>query len=460
MNIIQQVLEVITKEYFNNLNNLIVNQENISDLILKTDKMLKNVGAMLIKDSLEELDQCVMNSRARKSNWYIERRADVKTLSTILGDVTYDRTYYRNKHTSEYAYLSDEKVGIKVHERMDDSLRAELVEKAANLSYAKTIGDFDNIGIHSRTAVMKAIREVEAIGNDAAPIKYNNRKVGTLYVEADEDHIAMQHGNGKMAYIVYVHEGIEKVSKSRNRLLNVRYFTGVKTKNEDLWIQVANYIEEVYDTDALNKVYLSGDGAAWIKEGLNWIPKSMFVLDRFHLAKYVKRATAHIPDMHDRMWKCIDKNRKEDAKKLFEEIGKSTEKDSKRKSVAEVRTYVIGNWDAIQRQYLEDFIGCSAEGHVSHVLSDRLSSRPMGWSMDGADQMASLRAFKFNGGKVYEYITNKRKTEEKRARIDKLDSRIVKRSMKNAYETLDNITIINFGKRSAATNFLKSVRGL
>lgn len=460
MNIIQQVLEVITKEYFNNLNNLVVNQENISDLILKTDKMMKNVGLMLIKDSLEEVDQCVRKSKERKSNWYVERRADVKTLSTILGDVTYERTYYKNKHTDEYAYLSDERMGIKAHERMDDSLRAELVEKAGNLSYAKTINDFNNIGIHSRTAVMKAIREVEAIGNDAAPLKYNNRKVGTLYVEADEDHIAMQRGNGKMAYIVYVHEGIEKISKGRNRLINVRYFTGVKTKSEDLWIDVANYIEEAYDTDILKKVYLSGDGASWIKEGLNWVPKSMFVLDRFHLAKYVKRATAHVPDMHDRMWKCIDKNKKEDAKKLFEEIGKSTEKESKRKSVSEVRTYVIGNWEAIQRQYLEDYIGCSAEGHVSHVLSDRLSSRPMGWSIEGADQMASLRAFKFNGGNVYEYITNKRKAEEKRARIDKLDSRIIKRSMKNAYETLDNITIINFGKRNATTNFLKSVRGL
>jgi len=81
----------------------------------------------------------------------------------------------------------------------------------------------------------------------------------------------------------------------------------------------------------------------------------------------------------------------------------------------------------------------------------------MGWSMDGADQMGSLKVFKFNGGNVYEYITNKRKPEEKKARIDKLDPRIIKRSRKNVYETLNNITIINLGKISAATNFLKAV---
>lgn len=28
----------------------------------------------------------------------------------------------------------------------------------------------------------------------------------------------------------------------------------------------------------------------------------------------------------------------------------------------------------------EELHGCSAEGHISHIYSDRMSSRPMGWS--------------------------------------------------------------------------------
>ena len=39
------------------------------------------------------------------------------------------------------------------------------------------------------------------------------------------------------------------------------------------------------------------------------------------------------------------------------------------------------------------FEGCSAEGHVSHVLSERMSSRPMGWSKRGADRMSRLRCY-------------------------------------------------------------------
>ena len=42
--------------------------------------------------------------------------------------------------------------------------------------------------------------------------------------------------------------------------------------------------------------------------------------------------------------------------------------------------------------------GSSTEGHVSHVLSSRMSSRPMGWSIQGATKMAKLRAYEMNGG--------------------------------------------------------------
>ena len=56
-----------------------------------------------------------------------------------------------------------------------------------------------------------------------------------------------------------------------------------------------------------------------------------------------------------------------------------------------------------------DIVGCSAEGHVSHVFSDRLSSRPKGWSIKGTDQMSQLRVFKQNGGKVYDLVMAQKK---------------------------------------------------
>lgn len=60
-----------------------------------------------------------------------------------------------------------------------------------------------------------------------------------------------------------------------------------------------------------------------------------------------------------------------------------------------------GNWAAIRRTLRNKLVnGCSAESHVSHVLSDGLSSRPMGWSQTGADRMSKLRYYERNYGRV------------------------------------------------------------
>lgn len=38
-----------------------------------------------------------------------------------------------------------------------------------------------------------------------------------------------------------------------------------------------------------------------------------------------------------------------------------------------------------------------------------MSSRPMGWSKDGADKMARLRAVKANNGKVIDFVRAQKK---------------------------------------------------
>lgn len=50
--------------------------------------------------------------------------------------------------------------------------------------------------------------------------------------------------------------------------------------------------------------------------------------------------------------------------------------------------------------------------HVSHILSARMSSRPMGWSKAGAYRIARLRAFYFNGGDFRDVVTNQPKLSE------------------------------------------------
>ena len=98
--------------------------------------------------------------------------------------------------------------------------------------------------------------------------------------------------------------------------------------------------------------------------------------------------------------------------------------ESSRKLLTSQRTYLRRHWEAIQSQKDDHYISCSAEGHVSHYLSARLSSRPMGWSNTGADHMAKLRMYILNNGSLTALIENKVKKRRKERKIQQLDRRV------------------------------------
>ncbi len=311
----------------------------------------------------------------------------------------------------------------------------------------------------SNQTVMNTIRKLDNIDNSSVEIMEENKSVDIIFIEADEDHVAMQDGSNKQVKLVYVHEGIKQIGKKRYKLINPRYFAGTYTNSEELWLEVAAYLDKAYNLDKTKKIYLSGDGAGWIKEGLNWIKGSRYVLDSFHLSKYIKRATAHMPHTTKILYNYVFDLNLNAATDLLNVIISATENQSKRDSIRQTKRYIINNWDGIVRMQEKEYIGCSAEGHVSHILSARLSSRPLGWCLMGANQMAKLRVHRANGGNVYNLILNKNKKLNKEKAILNLDKRVVRsRLNKSARETLGNITIINIGKNTATNKFLKSIR--
>ena len=87
-----------------------------------------------------------------------------------------------------------------------------------------------------------------------------------------------------------------------------------------------------------------------------------------------------------------------------------TESASAQERIAESANYLLHNRMPAGTRLCHDehLIGCSAEGHVSHVLSDRMRSRPLGWCRDGANQMAYLKAYSFNRGNMLELVKNQK----------------------------------------------------
>ena len=68
---------------------------------------------------------------------------------------------------------------------------------------------------------------------------------------------------------------------------------------EDLWTEVATYIDEAYDLEKVENIYIAGDGANWIKTGLGIINKSMLKKYRKHAFTILLIAAAVITPSGD-----------------------------------------------------------------------------------------------------------------------------------------------------------------
>ncbi len=195
--IIHEIVEKITQDMKSNLEDLILDSKDISKFIINTGKSLDEIGVKIVKEALEILDVTIRESVTRKKEYYIQRRNDKKTLITKFGEVNYQRTYYKNKKDGSYDYLSDRMAGIEPYERMDLSYEAELIKESMDNSYHKSGKKVSQNAQVTKQTVLNSIRKLGNIENKDAELRSKKKEVKTIYIEADEDHVAMQEGKSK-----------------------------------------------------------------------------------------------------------------------------------------------------------------------------------------------------------------------------------------------------------------------
>lgn len=370
-------------------------------------------SAKFLGEVLSSVNKQIYDCGWRQGKYKVQRN-DKRTIITSVGDVTFDCTYYK-RLTEEGGYVSllEEMIGLDKHERFSEEAEVLLLTEALKTSYQEATRVLPSKQRITKTTVMNKVHQL------AEEIAYvtseEPKQVDYLFIEADEDHVAEQHGDNSednksfISKLVYVYESKQDVEgcKDKKELVNSFYFSGLypgKESNEKLWKNVQNYIDVTYDTDSIKRVFISGDGASWIKSGADIVDKALFCADKFHLMKYINQAAAQMLDekeiAKDELWHLLY-SKKPKAKERFEAYTNQMLASAKNtETIEKLKTYVLGNWAAIRRTLRNKLVnGCSAESHVSHVLSDRLSSRPMGWSQTGADRMSKLRCYERNYGR-------------------------------------------------------------
>ncbi len=451
-NIIHQVCQQFITEIINFFKEGKATSLTEMELGLKdrADKFLKN----MVKTYLEEIDRQIAEDKVgrKQKGLIVERRNEERTIYTRFGGLTYSRSYYFDKTKEAYLHPVDMVAGLEGYERVSLTVAANMVGHAVESSYEESSRHITG-GDLSRQTVMKKIRKVHGL---KVPVPQEQRVVKVLHVDADEDHVALQDGSTAIVPIVTVHEGIKKLYRSRNRCVNAHHVCCYGKSPEDLWWEVFDWIYDAYNTDKLETIYIHGDGANWIKKGLAILPKSEFVLDKYHLNKAIMNCTGAQPEYR----KALRQVLKEADKRVFKEIVKKMTmkagSENEKKRIKEFRRYILNNWMGIEIHKTGKCGGSSAEAHVSHVISARMSSRPMGWSREGVKHMAELRAFCANGGVVgVEHV-----------RVQEPVSNLVKNAMKRArrvfhginLETLGNVTSLNLGKVTPLFRVLRSIQ--
>ena len=417
------------------------------------NEKLMQLGKDLTKFSLEYAENILFRLKERKEKYECLEK-DSRKIVTIFGEIEFKRRYYVDKETEEKAYLLDEYFKIAPKERLLENVETKLIEEAIETNYEKAGKVVAYKTEISKQTVMNKISELKINLEEA---KATTKKVvDNIYCIADEDHVHLQKGGIEEPRLVMVYDSIMKNGK-RTKLCNKKHFGGVYTgRIDDLWEEVLTYIDNTYELDKVKNIYILGDGANWIKTGLEWIPKSINVLDKFHLMKAVngivgkenKDNAKEKAEYKRRIYKSFYELDFKRTKEIIYEILAEEMEETVRARKQKILQYILNNKEGISNLYKnqKELHGCSAEGHISHLYSARLSSRPLGWKVINVNNVSRLRLVKADNKEIKDIVHNKRKIIEFKE-IEKIRNQANKKIEENINFKPLTIPIMEFGTK-------------
>lgn len=429
----------------------VLNGNDVSSLTGAIKEFTDILGKELFSEIATQIENLVFEDAKRKNQYETIRFAD-KSLITKNGKAKFERRYYKDKETGENVCLTDRVLGIEKGERIDKKVKAELIQKASDQSYSKSgklvVPEMEI----SSTTVMRNVRKNEWKMNIEERKEEEKIKSKNIFIQVDEDHVKQRNKKGcTISKIVTIYtrkrtltkpDRIDKVKTPRRELVDKFTFSGLYKDTQEMWEDVAYYIECTYKKEEIETIFVMGDGASYIKAGTEWIEKSVFVLDTFHLKKYInhlnydeylKTKLQEAIDQYDPIStesimeeaiRKIEKEIKED-----EELGRTTKRlENRLKKIKDTKTYLMNQWQGIEAHetYEEKLTGCCQEGQVHHTLSERLSTDAKVWSENGIDEMSQLRAFTQNGGDIYQKIVDISTEEKREKKIEELEKKQIK----------------------------------
>lgn len=259
--IIQQIVEELQELELKSIKKGL-EERNVGDLNIFFREGWLDIGCKALKVIYERIDEeLFIKNKGRHLCKVIKK--DSKTLVTSLGEVKFTRRLYRDEK-GQCKYLFDRHLKIRKGARYTIDAEARAMEEVIETSYRRGGKNASITSSLSKVTMMNMLKNLVIPRRDY--VVFKKKKVDYLYIDADEDHIALQREEkfSEINKLVYVYEGIENESpiSERNKLINPYFFGGISVKEGDnsrLWQDVHDYIAEAYEIDKIKMIYINGD---------------------------------------------------------------------------------------------------------------------------------------------------------------------------------------------------------
>lgn len=212
------LLELLVNGLMEAEENFFNNPKDFYSLEKAVKSTTESFSAAFLGEVLSSVNKQIYKCSWREGRYKVQRN-DTRTIITSVGDVTFDSTYYKRlAEDGGYVSLLDEMIGLDKHERFSEEAEVLLLTEALKTSYQEATRVLPSKQRITKTTVMNKVHQLadEVVYNAPEEVK----QVDYLFIEADEDHVAEQHGNNSednksfISKLIYVYECKQDVKGS------------------------------------------------------------------------------------------------------------------------------------------------------------------------------------------------------------------------------------------------------
>ena len=398
------ILQLLSEVY-----GVVSQSEDMLDLEQGVHRIVSQTTRELLEKVLQERDEELAERRDKKALRMVGRRT--RSLLTPMGEIRLERAYYREAKTGRGVFLLDAGLSLSPHQRLSPWLEQLVVRTVVDLPYHRAqkllCEVIPGLPVFSAMAAWTAVQREGSVVVQRADerrqqlfewgeVPAGTRQTEQLGLEADEVLVrSRQSGKGKIGLkVAAAYEGKEPTGVGRRRLVE-RQVTVTVGEAETFWEHTVAETGRKWDLSCIQRTTVGGDGARWVKQGLEHFPGSVYRLDPYHLRRALVEALGRDHASYPEVCAGIatsDWPRVEAALRGALQQGKKEKQDNIRRLVG----YLRSNWEGIVESQEAQNLG-AIEGQVFHHVARRMKRHGARWSRSGANHLAWLLAARANG---------------------------------------------------------------